>query len=427
MDQPLARQSTGYLELVRTNRNFRNLWIGQIISLLGDWFNLIASASLIAALTNSGLAVGSLFVVRMIAPFLVSPIAGVIADRYDRRQILIAADLGRALAVCGFLLVRESGDVWLLYALTAVQLGMSGFFFPARSAILPDVVEPEFIGPANALSSVTWSVMLALGAALGGFVAGAWGVYTAFTIDAVTFLVSAAFIAQIRLRPRAANRRGGRSAAAAMGEYLAGLAYLGKNLDLGLTALHKAAMVLAFGSAMEVIQVAISRDVFVIGIDGGLGLGLMYGMAGVGSALGPVVFRYFTGDRTASLRPALVVGYLIAGVGLMTISTLDSFPVVLSGIFVRAFGSGAIWVLSSQILLQELPEPVRGRVFATEHALFTLAGAGGAAAGGQLLDVLGIGPGVRLLALAAIVPAALWLLWLRYTGSAPRPGDGAPG
>ena len=104
---------------------------GQIVSLLGDWFNLIASAALIAALTQSGTAVGGLFVVRMLAPFLVSPIAGVVADRYNRRRIVIATDLLRCLVVLGFVLVREPQHAWLVYVLTAIQSASQGFYFPA--------------------------------------------------------------------------------------------------------------------------------------------------------------------------------------------------------------------------------------------------------------------------------------------------------
>ena len=127
----------GYGELIRGNANFRYLWIGQIISLLGDWFNLIASASLIAMLTRSGFAIGSLFIVRMLAPFLVSPLAGVVADRYNRKQILIVADIVRGVAVFGFLLVREPGDVWLLYTLTAIQMGISSFSFRRVAPFCP--------------------------------------------------------------------------------------------------------------------------------------------------------------------------------------------------------------------------------------------------------------------------------------------------
>ena len=113
------QQSTvGYVELVRNNRNFRFLWLGQLVSLLGDWFNLIASATLIAILTESGLAVGGLFIVRMLAPFLVSPIAGVVADRFNRKNILVATDIARSVTLLCFLLIR---DPCLLYTSDAAD------------------------------------------------------------------------------------------------------------------------------------------------------------------------------------------------------------------------------------------------------------------------------------------------------------------
>jgi MFS family permease len=243
--------------LVRGNANFRLLWFGQIVSLLGDWFNLIASAALVAILTQSGLAIGGLFVVRMLAPFLISPIAGVITDRYDRKKILIWADVARAITVAGFLFVREPGQIWLLYALTAIQLGISGFFFPARNAILPDIVSPKALGTANALASVTWSVMLALGAALGGLVSGIWGIYPAFVIDILTFVLSAFLIAQISYTPTTILSSADKTLAAALQQYLDGLRYLRQHVDILVVALHKAANALLVASGFQVVQVAI--------------------------------------------------------------------------------------------------------------------------------------------------------------------------
>ena len=158
-----GKKPVGYFELVRTNRNFRSLWTGQVVSLLGDWFNLIASAALISHLTRSGLAVGSLFVVRMLAPFLVSPLAGVLADRYNRKLLLIVADIFRGIIVLGFLFVTTPEQAWLLYVLSAIQLAFSGVFFPARNSIIPDIVSRTELGAANAISTTTWSVMLSLG------------------------------------------------------------------------------------------------------------------------------------------------------------------------------------------------------------------------------------------------------------------------
>ena len=100
----------GYVELIRTNRNFRYLWFGQIVSLLGDWFNFIAAATLTAKLTGSGVAVGGLLALRMLSVFFASPFAGVAADRFDRKTILIVSDLLRAVVVLGFLLVETKED-----------------------------------------------------------------------------------------------------------------------------------------------------------------------------------------------------------------------------------------------------------------------------------------------------------------------------
>ena len=312
--------AVSYTDLLRNNRNFRYLWFGQIVSLLGDWFNLVASAALVGMLTQSGLAVGSLFVVRMLAPFLVSPIAGVVADRYNRKYVLIAADLIRAAVVLAFLLVRNPGDVWLLYTLTAVQMAMSGFFDPAHTAILPDISNPRELGAVNALSSATWSVMLALGAALGGLFSGTFGMYPAFVLDTFTFLLSALLLAQIRMPANLASAAADRTVAAAVGQYLRGLRYLRAHLDVLVVALQKAVMALFFATAFQVLQVAIAQQVFTVGQGGGTSLGLMFGLTGVGSGLGPILARKLTGEDPRSLKEAIAYGYVLAIAGIIVTS-----------------------------------------------------------------------------------------------------------
>ncbi len=403
----------GYGELIRNNANFRALWFGQIVSLLGDWFNLIASASLIALLTQSGVAIGSLFVLRMLAPFLVSPIAGVVADRYNRKQILIITDIARAVCVFGFLFVREANQVWLLYTLTALQLGISGFFFPTRNAILPDIVPSRGLGAANAIGSTTWAVMLAVGAAIGGLVSGTWGIYPAFVIDGLTFLVSAFFIAQVKLTVEPSLADTDKTVGAALRQYIEGLRYLGRQPDILVITLHKAALSVFMFASFQVVQVAISQDVFVIGEGGGISLGLLYGIGGIGTGISPLVARYFTGDRDRPLRLSIIMGYVIGSLGLAIAAPLTSFGTVLFGSMLRAAGGGIIWVFSTQLLLQLVPNQVRGRVFATEFAFFTLMSAVGAAMAGATLDSpLGISGSTWLLAGLILLPGILWVLWL---------------
>jgi len=427
--QHRSQEAKGYWALVRGNANFRLLWMGQIVSLLGDWFNLIASAALIAKLTSSGLAVGGLFVVRMLAPFLISPLAGAWADRFNRRHLLIAADLTRAATVLCFLLVRSPEQLWLLYALNALQLAISGVFFPTRSAILPDIVDRQELGAANALSSATWSVMLAMGAALGGVVTGAWGIYPAFVIDALTFLLSAWLIFHIDYPDHAPLEGVEKSLLATLRQYTEGLRYLKGHADILVIALLKAASELTISGAFQVVQVALAEQIFVIGEGGGISLGILYAVVGVGTGLGPILARRFTGDRDRPLRAAIVVAYGLAACGLGIIGTLQSFGLVLFGALLRGVGSGINWVFSTQLLLQLLPDQVRGRVFATEFAAMTLMSATGAAVGGWLLDstTLGVGGMAWGMAALALVPGVLWATWLLFgrRGSLEKPSQHA--
>ena len=403
----------GYGELIRGNANFRNLWLGQIISLLGDWFNLIASAALVVELTQSGFAVGGLFLVRMLAPFLISPIAGVVADRYNRKHILILTDILRALIVLGFLWVREPQHVWFLYTLTALQLALSGFFFPTRTAILPDVVSGPELGSANALSSTTWSVMLGLGAALGGIVSGTWGIYPAFAIDSLTFVVSALFIVQIKYDAAGHLDASDKTVRSALQEFLDGLRYLANHLEILVMALHKAVGGLFFTSGLQVIQVVIAERVFPIGEGGGISLGLMFGIAGVGTGIGPIVARRFTGDRSRPLRVAILLGYLLSSLGLLITAPLLNFETVLVGILLRGIGGGMLWVFSTQLLLQSVPDLFRGRVFSNEFASFTLMSAAGVSLVGLGLDSsLGLSGVLWWITALSVIPSVLWGLWL---------------
>lgn len=412
MSTTTSKSPVGYFQLLRENRNYRWLWGGQVVSLLGDWFNLIASAALLSQLTDSGLAIGGLFVVRMLAPFVAAPFAGVIADRYNRKHILIATDIIRGIAVLGFLLVRRPEDVWLLYTLTAIQLGIGGFFFPTKNAILPDVVSADEIGTANTISSVTWSTMLTIGAALGGLVAGFWGITPAFIIDALTFVVSAFFIYQVQYTTPDEVANSDKSVSAALTQYLDGLRYLKQRLDQLMIALLKGGNALLISSGFQIIQVKLSETTYVIGEGGGISLGLFFGVAGIGTGLGPIMARWITGDEDKPMRWGIAISWIISGIGMWIVSTLGTFPMVLFGTFLRGFGGGIIWVFSTQLLLQNVDGEMRGRVFASEYMVFTLMSAAGAAAVGWAIDgSLAIETVMRIMGTLVFVPAILWTLW----------------
>lgn len=419
-------RTVSYRQLVRQNKAFRYLWSGQIVSLLGDWFNLIASASLIAALTQSGAAIGGLFVLRMLAPFLVSPFAGVVADRYNRKTIVIVTDILRGFVVLGLVLVREPQQVWLIYVLTTIQSASQGFFFPAWNSILPDITQPEELGVANALSSATWSVMLAFGAALGGIVSGIVGVYPAFIIDAMTFFLSAAIIFRMPYRSLL-SRDSDQSILAGIRQYVDGLSYLRQHIDTFTIAINKGILGLLVIGFYQVVQVTIAEQYFPIGDGGSISLGLMYVSSGIGSGIGPILGRYWARDRGRQLRLAIAIGYACCLFGFLITSTLASFHIVLAGGFLRGIGSGLVWVLGTQLLLQIVPNQVRGRVFSTEFAMYTLFSALSSGTIGVLIDSsLGIS-GILLLGSGLLViPILIWSLWIVFgKRDALRIGEGA--
>ena len=382
----IQTRPVSYKDLIGKNKNFRNLWLGQIISLMGDWFNLIATAILTANLTHSGLAVGGLFVIRSLAQFISSPIGGMLADRFDRKWILIWSDILRFFIVLGFLFVKDASQIWLLYTLTALQLGISGIFFPTKDAILPDVVVENEIGTANALTSTTWSTMLALGAFLGGQVAGTWGIAPAIILDAFSYLLSAYFIGKIAYTQTTTKNKQPLTLKDVSQQYFEGFRYLVKHKTIFILAVQKASLMLAVSGFNDVIQVELSSKVFVVGEGGSTSLGWLYAIVGVGTGVSPIVARWITGDRERALRHAITVGYGITLIGLILMYPISSLEMVMTGAFFRGFGIAIIWVFSTTLLLKKLPNDVRGRVFGTEFALLTLSGAIGAGLGGWFLD-----------------------------------------
>src|ERR1051325_7065478 len=188
-----------YFALLRGNRNFRLLWLAQVVSELGDWFYSLAVYNLLLELTgNKAQAVGLAVVLQVLPHTLAAPTTGVINDRISRKSIMVGADIGRFFVVLGMLAVRTPGVVWMVYPLLFLETIGAAFFEPAHSSVIPNIVPESDVLPANALASITWSFCLAAGAAFGGLVAVLLGRDAVFLLNAFSFLGSAWLIARMR-------------------------------------------------------------------------------------------------------------------------------------------------------------------------------------------------------------------------------------
>jgi MFS family permease len=322
-------RSAGYVELLRRNRDFRLMWLGQVVSQLGDWFDTIALFTLMLRLTGSGRAIGLLLVARFLPSVILGPLSGVFADRFNRRTLMIASDAARALVVLGFLFVRRPEHVWLAYALTVLQLGLSSFFEPARSAAIPSIVKERELVTANAISSVTWSAMLTLGAALGGPVTAWFGTDAAFVIDSLTYVVSALLIASVRLprRPPRPKQKLTVSKALGITDTLEGLRYVRKRPRVLAVLLVKPAW--GLGGGILTLLPVFGERVFRVGASAAAGMSVLYFARGIGTAVGPMFVRRFYGETRGQMQRAIGISFLISGSFYIAFGSSKSFALAL--------------------------------------------------------------------------------------------------
>jgi MFS family permease len=417
-----------YIRILRGNRNFRLLYIGQTISQLGDWFNAVAVYALLLDLTGSATAVAWMMIVQFLPIALVGPVAGVVVDRVDRRRLMIAADVARGFLILGLLLVRRSDQVWIAYVVMALTVAASGFFEPARTATIPNITSEEDLLPANALASATWSAMLAIGASAGGAATALLGRNTAFVINAASFFWSAIFIAQTRYdsTPAARERPVGLAALMGVTDLVDGMRYVRRERHVAALMCVKAGWGLAGGALL--LLTVFGQRVFPIAGGAAAGIGVLYGARGIGTGLGPIALRWMLGQQPRTLRRTIGPAFFTVGIFYAALAAAPTLTLASIAVACAHFGGSILWVFSTVLLQLEVPDRFRGRVFAAELALVTLVSSISSYWTAYELDRIGRSPRLLSFVLGAMfcVPGILWLLiQSRWIDRPPAPA-GAP-
>jgi len=416
-------EPVGYIDLLRRNRSFRQLWLGQVVSQMGDWFNTIALYTIILKLTGSGRDVGLLLVARFLPSFLFGPISGVVADRFSRQRIMIVSDLLRAAVVLGFLFVRRPDQLWIIYVLTVFQLGLSTFFEPAKTAAIPSIVEDRELVAANAISSVTWSAMLTIGAAIGGLITGWFGTNVAFVLDATTYLLSAALIASIRVPKRRKRERPNLGLGRLLGitETIDGIRYVKNRPRVLALLLVKPAW--GLGGGILTLLAVFGERIFPVGQGAAGGIGVLFTARGIGTAVGPIVARRISGEGNKRMQASIGIAFLIAGVFYIAFGSATSFVFALIVLGIAHCGGSILWVNSTVILQRRVEDSFRGRVFAAELALLTLTMAASNYVTGELLDRYQISPRIVTVGIGSffMIPGITWFLTQRWWDREERP------
>jgi MFS family permease len=329
---------------------------------------------------------------------------------------MIVSDVLRAIVVLGFLFVRRPDQLWIIYVLTVFQLGLSTFFEPAKTAAIPSIVEDRELVAANAISSVTWSAMLTLGAAIGGFITSLFGTDAAFILDAASYLLSAALIGSIRVPKRRKRERQKLSFGRLFGitETIEGIRYVKDRPRVLALLLVKPAW--GLGGGILTLLAVFGERIFPVGKDAAGGIGVLFAARGIGTAVGPIVARRISGEGDKRMQASIGIAFLIGGAFYIAFGSATSFIFALVVLGIAHCGGSILWVFSTVLLQRGVVDSFRGRVFAAELALLTLTMAASNYVTGELLDRFNISPRIVTIGIGIffLMPGIVWFVTQRW-------------
>ena len=409
---------SAFTRLLRSNRNYRYTWIGQVVSEVGDHFNNIAVFSLVMVSTGSGMVITGVMLARAIAFLFAGPLAGVVLDRMDRRHVMIASDLVRGVVALLFIFAARGAPVEWLYLLSGALMFASPFFSSGRSSILPAVATKGELHTANTLTQTTQWTTLAVGGLLAGLAVKQFGYDWAFVLNSLSFFVSALCIVKLRAAPdtfRPPPVRGERPHP--ISDFKKGIGYIRSvPLLVGIGFIH--AGWATGGGAAQILFGLFGEKVFRLG---SVGIGTIWGVAGTGLVIGGI-FAHWLGPRLdfRAYKRTIAICYVIHGGAYIVFSQMQHLGPALVFIALSRAAVAVSSVLNMTQLLIHVPDAFRGRVFATLETIvwavmmlsMTVAGAAS-----ETVDprVIGLWSGVL-----SSLTALPWL-WADFTGRLPEP------
>ena len=399
--------------LLRRNPDFARLYVALLIAFAADWFATVALVGLVLDTTGSAAAAAVILVLQT-APFLVAtPIAGMLADRLDRRRLLVAANLARAVVCVGLIFAGTADTVWIAFVVVALLAFSAAFFEPTVTASLPNLVDEADLPTANALIGSAWGTMVAVGAAVGGVVAATLGRETTFLIYPFLFLASAWLVHGVRrsLREQTSSAD---SELAPLG--LAGLrSTITETVGLARTDRAIAAFLFTkttfgIGSGMIAMLAITSDDLYGAGA---LGVGLLFMARGVGAFIGPFAARRFATDDRPRVLHGISIAFVVYIFGYGLVPLAPGVLLAGVGVLIGHIGGGAQWTLSSFGLQRAAPDRIRGRVLSVDFGLALASAAISTLLAGWL--AIAFGPTVALYVMLGllVLSGIVWLVWTR--------------
>ncbi len=396
-----------YLDVIRHNHQFRRVWLSQVISNFGDWFGVIAVFTIVLQYSDSEFLLGLVIVSKFLSFAVVSPYAGYLADRYDRRTLMLICDFGRGAVVLSFLFVRDPSLLWLVYLLTTMQMGFAAVFEPSKQASIPNITSGDELVKANIISNLSWSIIFTTGMGIGGLAVAWLGTDAVFVINGTGYILSTWFLFKATI-PHRRDEETLKSLSNPISGVIKGYQFIFSNPHILRPALAKGTITFFLG-ALVYMLILVSEEILLMG---SVGLGLLYASRGLGTAVGPVLVRRFFSDETKWVE-MMGLAMISAGFIYLIIGWLDVIWVMLLLVFMAHCGSGANWVMSTVLLQKRSPDAFRGRIFSSEWLLFTFLQAFSVTGASLIMEfeLLSLRQAILVYATGLVITGLIWL-WL---------------
>lgn len=401
-----------YVRLVRENKTYRQFWIAAFISMFGEWFNTIALFLLILKYTDSELLLGILMAVRMGCFALMQPFFGLLADRVNRKKLMIVTNILQMFLALVFIAVDGPEDMWWMFLCSGGMMAMHGLYVTAERAALPNIVRSEDLTTANALDSATWSTALCLGAFAGGLVVSEFGVNVAFVIDSVTFLIGTILLIPLKVPQTFDKMSSGSIITSALKDIWIGQKRIKSDPRLFRIIFAKTSWNIAGGGLATVFLVLAGNDIEFVGA--ALGFGIFFFARGVGTGIGPILARrlFKNSEKWPRLIGLLIV---VSGLFYLLVGFSLNGPLLLTLALVTLAhtASGGNWVLSTVLTQQWVEDEMRGRVFSTDMLLLSLGQVISTISAGYLVehDYVNLQQGILSYACLMILSGCIFTLW----------------
>ena len=355
------------ISLLRRNRDFRMLYIAQVISYAGDWFATVALAGLVLDRTGSDFAQTLVWVAAALPAFLVTPWAGPTADRFDRRRIMLACSAAQA-ALTGFYFLGQHSWIGFGIGGQALVAGVAAFFTPASGAALANLVDPEDLPTAANMASATWGAMLAIGSALGALVAQHFGRTTAFAGDTASFVIAGLLILRVKRATRRADApKPPGTRIRPIRDTVETLKFARNNEIIRSLLLSKAGF--GFGTGVVGLLAVLAKRRFGTGDDG---IGLLLVARGAGVLLGPALLKRSIAKGLPRVLTACGYGAIAYGVFYGLVPVPSAIGIAAIFVFFAHAGGGVQWGGCYYGLQQASPDELRGRIISADYALVTV-------------------------------------------------------